>query len=580
VEERLGPVTGVVHAAGVPGSGLVELTDGESAAAVLAPKVAGTLALAGVFGDGPLDAFVLCSSVSALTGGIGQADYTAANAFLDAWARSTGRVPAAVSIGWGAWLETGMYAAWQRGGGRALPHAHPWLTGRTDGAGDAVVLHGTLRPDQWVLDEHRVDGVAVLPGTAMAELLLAGARAVRGDGPLALRDVVFVAPLAVPDGAAVDVEVTATPAPDGEHGLVLRAARAGGHDVHAVATATPAGGAREHDLAVLAAAAPERTEPGGRVPFEEPWLAFGPRWASVHAVARGPAVRLAELVAPPAAADELADFTVHPALLDAATAFGGGGVPTGGRFLPAGYDRLTVHGPLPPRLHAVLRPGPEDADERRADVVLCDPDGREVVRVDGFRLRRVAPAPSASASGAGPAAGTPPQPGIRPAEGAEALRRVLAARLGPHVIVSAVPLHAMSSGLRPAAVHPQARTGDGPVRAAGPVAPEPAPEPRHGPAPSGSPRSEVESRVAALWSEVLGVDDIGVDDDYFELGGNSMAGVQLLWRVGEELGVTLTMRQLFDAPTVAGMAGAVAAAPDTAPPPAAQVIEIAPRSPA
>jgi acyl carrier protein len=173
---------------------------------------------------------------------------------------------------------------------------------------------------------------------------------------------------------------------------------------------------------------------------------------------------------------------------------------------------------------------------------------------------------------------TPHEPGIRPAEGAEALRRVLAAGLGPHVVVSAVPLHAMGSGLRPPAVHPPAPTGDGPARAAGPAAPDPAPERRDGAAPSAAPRTDLESRVAALWSEVLGVDDIGVDDDYFELGGNSMAGVQLLWRVGEELGVTLTMRQLFDAPTVAGMAGAVAAVPDTAPPPAAQVIEIAPRS--
>lgn len=565
VQARFGPVTGIVHAAGLPGGGLVALTDAATVAAVVAPKIGGTLALAAVFGDLPLDAFVLCSSVAALTGGLGQVDYVAANAFLDAYARSAERpVAVTVSIGWGAWLETGMYASWRRGtsaeaaapadGEPADGGAHPWLPRRRDEPDGTVVLGGDLPATRWVLDEHRLDGVPVLPGTAMVELLLAGAGAA---GTAALRDVRFLAPLAVPDGTAARIEVGVAPG-DGARRVTLRSVPAGGSPdgrapvVHAVALIDAASAARRVDLG----GAPAGGD-AGRPPFDEPWLAFGPRWSSVRAVADGPAGQVATLVAPPEAAAELGAFTVHPALLDAATACGAGG-DTGGdtgaeRFLPAGYDRIEVFGPLPGRFHAVLRRAAAAAGERRTDVVLAGPDGTEVVRLDGFTLRAVEPA--AAPDGAG----------LRPAEGAEALRRVLAAGLGPHVLVSAVPLEEMRDGLRPAAPDPVA-AGDA------------APAERDGLDPYVAPRTELEHRLAGLWAEALGVGDIGVEDDYFGLGGNSMAGVHLLWRVGEVLGVTLTMRHLFDAPTIAGMAEAVERARAQGPAPVPEPIEIVPRS--
>ena len=79
---------------------------------MLAPKLLGTLALrARSSATCRWTAVVLCSSVTAVAGGFGQVDYCAANAFLDALARSGagfgGRV---VSLNWGGWLEVGMAA--------------------------------------------------------------------------------------------------------------------------------------------------------------------------------------------------------------------------------------------------------------------------------------------------------------------------------------------------------------------------------------------------------------------------------------------------------------------------------------
>lgn len=111
IRREVGPVQGVIHAAGVAGGGYLLSRSREAYEAVLAPKVAGTWNLhRETLGDG-LKFFVLASSRTALTGAPGQSDYTAANAFLNAFARyrrSTG-LPA-LAICWNTWAGVGMAA--------------------------------------------------------------------------------------------------------------------------------------------------------------------------------------------------------------------------------------------------------------------------------------------------------------------------------------------------------------------------------------------------------------------------------------------------------------------------------------
>jgi amino acid adenylation domain-containing protein len=109
--ERFGALHGVIHAAGVPGGGLIQLKARQAAAAVLGPKMRGTLVLESLLADIPLDFFVVCSSLASILGGLGQVDYCAANAFLDAFAaREAARGRAALAIDWDRWSEVGMAA--------------------------------------------------------------------------------------------------------------------------------------------------------------------------------------------------------------------------------------------------------------------------------------------------------------------------------------------------------------------------------------------------------------------------------------------------------------------------------------
>ncbi len=109
-QERFGSVHGVIHAAGVPSGGMIQLRDREAAAAVLAPKIGGVRALASAMPEG-VEVVVLCSALDAVLGTIGQGEHCAANAYLDALAGKGGLgAKRAVSIGWYAWRDIGQAA--------------------------------------------------------------------------------------------------------------------------------------------------------------------------------------------------------------------------------------------------------------------------------------------------------------------------------------------------------------------------------------------------------------------------------------------------------------------------------------
>jgi amino acid adenylation domain-containing protein len=83
--------------------------------------------------------------------------------------------------------------------------------------------------------------------------------------------------------------------------------------------------------------------------------------------------------------------------------------------------------------------------------------------------------------------------------------------------------------------------------------PEP-PREMSGAGEGGAPRTETEKRVAAIWGELLKLDAIGVHDDFFDLGGDSMAAVALLAHLDETFGLQLELASLFDRPTITGLA--------------------------
>jgi len=109
---RFGALHGVIHAAGLPGIGILPLKTRAATESVLQPKVEGTLVIDRLLAGADLDFLVLFSTINTAFGWHGTTDYSSANAFLDAFAqagvaRCSRRV---LTVNWGTWREVGMAA--------------------------------------------------------------------------------------------------------------------------------------------------------------------------------------------------------------------------------------------------------------------------------------------------------------------------------------------------------------------------------------------------------------------------------------------------------------------------------------
>ena len=88
----------------------------------------------------------------------------------------------------------------------------------------------------------------------------------------------------------------------------------------------------------------------------------------------------------------------------------------------------------------------------------------------------------------------------------------------------------------------------------------PAPRVGAGRADSGyvAPRTDLEREIAALWTSALGLETIGIHDNFFALGGHSLMATRIAARLAEDLGVDLPLAILFDKPTIAALSEAIA----------------------
>jgi amino acid adenylation domain-containing protein len=73
------------------------------------------------------------------------------------------------------------------------------------------------------------------------------------------------------------------------------------------------------------------------------------------------------------------------------------------------------------------------------------------------------------------------------------------------------------------------------------------------------PRNPIEAQLTQIWSEVLGLERIGVKDNFFELGGHSLLATQVLSRINSAFGLDLSVQIMFESPTIAGIAGYIQA---------------------
>ncbi|GLX47565.1 hypothetical protein Shyhy01_05150 [Streptomyces hygroscopicus subsp. hygroscopicus] len=547
---RHGAVHGVLHTAGVAGGGLLRTRSRADMEAVLAAKVTGTLVLREIVADTPGVRFLtLFSSRAALNGLLGSADYAAGNAFMDAVALGAPPgAPVTVSVNWPAWHGVGM-------AGTAPDHP---------AEDDAAHWSTVLAPGDWLVAEHRLQGRALLPGAAYFDLLVRAVREVGGADdldPVVIEDLMLSEPLFVPE--PTEVTVTLAETAEGDWQATVRAAAGGAPaTVHARARVR-VDRSLTADRPTVDAAALGRGWPAvtpGAPEGAATEFVFGERFGCVRAAFRETDVTVGRLELAPEHLADLDTHPVHPVLLDRALALN---LPAGD-FVPFTCRRAVVHGEVPGQVTARMVRRPERTGRSTVDAELYDDLGRAVVTVSGYTKIALG-GESAVARAERAAPQEPPiglTSGITPDEGIDALMRLLTEHVPAQVAVVPAeewaPAPPVRETVAAAPVRPEQPAVREEVRAPG--EPRPAPEPDDpGPAPDDPGSDDPVSAVVRLLGETLGAGEIKPDDDFFALGGDSLTAVQLASRLQDRFRVSVSVADLFDAPTPAALAEVVVA---------------------
>ncbi len=580
--QKFGAIHGVIHAAGVLDDGLIQLKAKERAGRVLGPKVTGTLALEAALEDLELDFFVLCSSISSWLAPVGQVDYVAANAFLDAFALSRSQKSGrrVIAIDWGRWQNVGMTAEPAPASGgvqtgstpRRSAQQHPFL-GRSIVDSPQTTLYRTdLRlEEQWILSEHTFrGGDGLFPGTGYVEMAQALMLRHSGPGVVQVQDLAFLKPIWVgagqskiiqiglkKDGESYSFQVTSNPD--------LRGAPEATPLEHVSATVRHLGAAAPeyYDLPGVLNRCQQREldlEPERTNKKQSKFIDFGPRFRCLKRIYFGEdeAVSFAELDERFSA--DFDEFHTHPALLDTAATGSAmfiirGYEQTQNLYIPSSYKKITLFAPLPRRFYCHIRSKPENTIQREVasfDITVVDETGRRLAEIEEFAIRRITDTAvllSRPARMKRPAGNGQPATGdlkaLEPAQALRALDLILKAgpELGSLVIVAPASLR-LEEGTAEPRPRPAISASEAPRPAASSAAN------------SGAP-GEVELRLKEWLGDSLGVAEISLEDDFFDMGGDSLLAVRLFAKIKKTFGVELGLAKLFEARTVGALASLI-----------------------
>ena len=585
IEDTFGPVNGVIHAAGHIDDGPIMAKDATSIEDVFAPKIHGTQVLDEVFPDGTLDWMVLFASSSTATAPIGQVDYVAANEYLNAFAKSrTGGKTKVLAVNWGIWSDVGMAAdAMEARTGATTPPPVvetdvPMLDHATfDGTGNRLYTAQYKVSERWFLDDHRTKaGDALVPGTGYLEMAAEALRAQGETSAFEIRDLYFLRPLAVGDTATRDVRVS-LPRSDEGYDLLVESGADGAFEQNAQASLSllPMAQSGRIDIgAIEARCAPAREagELGWIAAPQEVHLKFGPRWRVLQSTALGDGEGLARLSLPEIAKNDTgAGYILHPGLMDLATGWAMkliAGYEADHLWVPVSYRSVKVFKPLPADVVSWVKSSGDNRTESEIasfDVTLAAPDGTICVEVEGFSIRRMEDVSGFGVSNQEAPASTvtsiaqqeevrPLSPaeerlrhnlsqGIRAEEGADLFLRALSDGYR-QIILSSLDLNALiaQAGQTDTGEQEDGQKFQRPQLDSDYVAPE----------------NAIEERLAAFWQDLLGVDQVGVEDSFFDLGGHSLIAVRLFAQIRKAYQVDFPISVLFEAPTIRKCAALIA----------------------
>jgi acyl transferase domain-containing protein/acyl carrier protein len=580
VRKTFGSLNGVIHSAGVADGAMIQFRDRASSENVFHPKIKGTIILDHLLKDESPDFFVICSSLSTEVVPLGQVAYTSANAFLDAWAQYKGnnrtRRGRTLAINWDTWQEVGMAADTAVITGETLQKVHHPLfeEGIKQGTTEIFVSH--WKPGKvWPLNEHRIMALPTLPGTAYLELAVAAIKkSIKKEEIVEIKDLYFLQPLSIPDTETREVRTILKKEGEYHTFYVISRGETGGNtgentwQEHARGkiAGIKGGRSKKHNLKKIKEVCPiegkyQRGKPSAT---EKQLLSFGPRWDCLRNVHVGKDQALVEVSLKKKYHKDLEEYQMHPALMDNALV---SIFQEGEYYLPFSYHGVKVYGTIPDRVFSHTRlletPSPQE-NFKDFRITVMDETGQVKIEIEKYTLMTIPPerAQQQDILGGKTQAGfinptselhpytkeplipsDPLKHGIKSEEGWDVFIRILG-QPRPRIVISTIDLKnrirnnrileqetykkALIENTLPETVHTRPDLSTQYVQA----------------------EKEVEKKVARIFQQYLGIDNIGIHDNFFELGANSLTMIQLNSHLEKELGKSLTVVDIYAHPTV------------------------------
>ena len=568
--ERFGTIDGVIHAAGVLEDALILKKEAASACRVLAPKVKGTLVLESVLADNPPELFIVMSSVSTLLAPPGQIDYVAANAFLDAFAMSrSSRKQFTISIQWPRWRDVGMAAESKINAPARRGVTHPLLQELVkDDPTERIYATDLILEKQWVVDEHRLrGGPGIFPGTAYIEMVRAAVADDDRGGALSIRNLSFELPLSVQVSSKQAIRLTIRRQAEEQSFTVTQSAtpESDGWTVCARGDLALAESSfrKPQNLADIRQRCQVRelvfTMDRQNV-TQEKYISFGPRWRCLKKVHLGRREALSEIELSNEFISDLVTYRSHPAIMDVATGSAMFLIPGYDRheylYIPVAYGSIAIFESLPAKCYAHIKAkGELSSDKATAtfDISLLDGTGKLIVEIRDYTVQqirdvavlglgqrnaaqRVSEIHQGSTDAVRNRGFEAAQP-ILPEQGIRAFKKILSGWSAPNVTLFMSDLSALLEERQHLRTNIDSGTSKGSASA---------------------PHSDkIEATVANWWKELLGLTEIDIRANFFEVGGQSLSAIRLLAKIKKLYGIDLNPGIMFEVPTIEGLANLI-----------------------
>jgi len=586
IEKENGLIRGVLHSAGMPGAGVIALKDKEQADLVLKSKFHGTIILHDIFKDRKLDFFFLFSSVSSIFGEAAKIDYCGSNSFMDSFAQYRRKLlnDGTLSINWGQWGVVGMAANWEKTkaekkqllqSGKALVQKEARNGIRlelksSEHEEDTCIID--LDPERdWVLGSHRLSGKPAFIGISSLEILEQYIQIKGLQGHPKVSSLSFVTPLMYDPG--INRKLRLIVKPSGNMLSFRISSREEKADTSreiwmdhvkgefVISGEKPSADINLHELSKNIEGQVDNQGHFLELLNEEgrPVLKYDNRWDCKLSNQHNGKEFLIELRLRDEFHEDLKHFLLHPAMLDVATSCS---IPLveNALFLPYSYRDIVVYQPLPAHFWCYAKLGDEwkrGDEEMKFSVKLIDPGNRLLLSIDQVSFKRLVqnlgraiqkPEADEAQKPAKDMSAFAGKNDILPEEGVEVFKRLLSFMEFPQLVISTTNLNQDIIEERPSYKKREKQEKEE-EKSEGASAYE---RPQLS-TPFEPPVNEIEIAVAGIWKGILGIDKIGVNDTFMELGGNSLLAIQTISNIADEFDLELQPNVFFENPTVRGL---------------------------